>query len=130
VSPRKSSTSSGRTTFRSRYLGLEVAGEPFPALSPRWWEASLRAALDATPGAAGGRFRLVRAEGRRAIVEVDHREAARARAAWNGGVGGRDRWTLATRRTWGTLVGAKRWLRAPSTGSRGRAPAAGTRSTP
>jgi hypothetical protein len=57
------------------------------------------------------RFRVIRVEGRRAVVEVGHQDATRARAAWNRAappVEGR----LATRRTWGTLVGAKRWLKA------------------
>jgi hypothetical protein len=53
----------------------------------------------------------VRAEGRRAIAEVDHRAAAAARAVWNGPAAGSPELILATRRTWGTLVGAKRWLR-------------------
>ncbi len=112
MSPRKSSTSSGRSKSRPRYLGIEVAGQPFPALSPRWWEANLRVGLDRTPGPTGVPFRLVRVEGRRAIAEVDRYVAGRARSAWNAPVSGDDRIRFATRRTWGTLVGAKRWLRA------------------
>jgi len=54
-------------------------------------------------------FRLVRSEGRRAIAEVDHRSVGRARAAWNGAAPTGP--ALETRRTWGTLVGAKNWLR-------------------
>jgi hypothetical protein len=112
VSPRKSSTSSGRpTTYRPRYLGIEVAGEPFPRPSPRWWEATLRAGLERAPGGIAGKFRLIRADGRRAVAEVDHRAAAAARSAWNGPAPGAPQLTLSTRRTWGTLVGAKRWMR-------------------
>lgn len=111
MNPRKSSTSSARIPFdRPRYLGIEVAGEPFPPPSPRLWETWLRAAL--TQAREGDlRFRFVRAEARRAIVAVAHTDAARARDAWN--VGQIDGMSvgLATRRTWGTLVGAKRWAR-------------------
>jgi hypothetical protein len=114
VSPRKSSTSSGRPKHRPRYLGIEVAGEPFPVLSPRWWDAALRAGLARGPGGSTDRFRLVRSEGARAIAEVDHSDAAAARTAWNAKVDGAPGLTLVTRRTWGTLVGAKRWLRGPS----------------
>jgi hypothetical protein len=109
VSPRKSSTSSGRApTLRPRYLGIEVAGALLAPPSPRWWEATLRRCLDrsATPG----RFRVVRSEGYRAIVQVDQFHAVASRAAWTTAVdepGAR----LISRRTWGTLVGAKRWLR-------------------
>jgi hypothetical protein len=114
VSPRKSSTSSGKRPPRSRprYLGLEVAGELFPPPPPRWWEATLRRALDASP--ARGGFRLVRSDGFRAIVEVDQFRAPAARIAWTipldesrpGGT------ALRACRTWGTLRGAKAWLRA------------------
>jgi len=110
VSPRKSSTSSGRPApLRPRYLGVEVAGEHFPPPSPRWWEAALRRGFDRA--AVAGRFRLVRAEGYRAIAEVDQFRALAARAAWTGpasepGV------RLAVHRTWGTLRGAKAWVRA------------------
>ncbi len=79
-----------------------MAGEHLPALSPRWWEAALRArALSIS-------FRVVRTEGRRAVVEVDQRTLAAARAGWPGPLDGG--LTLATVRTWGTLVGAKSWL--------------------
>ncbi len=108
MSPRKSSTSSGRRSDapRPRYLGLEVAGEHFPSLSPRGWEALLRGRFDPALGPPG--FRLIRSDGGRAVVEVGHRSMGTARTAWNGPLpqGGR----LATVRTWGTLVGAKRWL--------------------
>jgi hypothetical protein len=56
------------------------------------------------------RFRLIRVEGRRAVVEVGHVDVARARVAWNQVVIP-PQGNLATYRTWGTLVGAKRWLR-------------------
>jgi hypothetical protein len=52
-------------------------------------------------------------EGRRALVDVPHTWAVRARNGWTG------QWTandgteleMRTYRTWGTLVGGKRWLR-------------------
>jgi hypothetical protein len=110
VSPRKSSTSSGRAApLRPRYLGIEVAGEHFPPPSPRWWEATLRRGFDRA--AIGGRFRLVRAEGYRAIAEVDQFRAVAARGAWTGPADERGV-RLAARRTWGTLRGAKAWVRA------------------
>jgi hypothetical protein len=107
VSPRKSSTSSARSSEpRPRYLGLEVAGEHLPPLSPRWWEGTLRRRSEAAP--FGVPFRLVRSDGPRAIVEVEHLQLATARALWTGPID--DRLVLATVRTWGTLVGAKAWL--------------------
>ncbi len=115
ASPRKSSTSSGRAAERPRprYLGLEVAGDQPLLPSPRAWEAILSARwARGARGPASG-FRIVRSDGRRAIVEVEHRAASWARAAWNGpdpaGAGP----TIATRRTWGTLVDAKVWMRRP-----------------
>ena len=112
MSPRKSSTSSGRPKKdRPRYLGVEVAGEPFPHPSPPAWNALLKAGLDRVPGERFPRFRLLRAEGRRAIVEVAHTDLAAARIAWNAPVAGSPQLRLSTRRTWGTLVGAKRWIR-------------------
>ncbi|HTT46125.1 MAG TPA: hypothetical protein VMH38_08985 [Thermoplasmata archaeon] len=109
MSPRKSSTSSGKPPARRpRYLGIEVAGELFPSLSPRDWEVLLSGRLAAV-GAPTVRFRIIRAEGRRAIAEVDHRVAAQARAAWS--VTGPPGPTMVPHRTWGTLVGAKAWLR-------------------
>ena len=112
MSPRKSSTSSGRPpTRRPRYLGIEVAGEHLPPLSPVWWERSLRSCLERAGLGVG--FRLLRSEGRRALVEVDHRAAVPVRAAWT------TSWStpestveIATRRTWGTVRGGKEWLRA------------------
>jgi RNase P/RNase MRP subunit POP5 len=114
VSPRKSSTSSGKRPPRARprYLGLEVAGEPFPPAT-RWWETTLRDLLDRS--AVTGRFRLVRTDGYRAIVEVDHRLSATLRVAWTTELEERGhRLRLGTRRTWGTLRGAKAWLRGPT----------------
>jgi len=114
VSPRKSSTSSGKATpfptRRPRYLGLEVVGELLPPLSPRAWESLLADRWTAT-GEPSPRFRLIRSEGRRAIVEVDHLLAARARAAWSGATRAPGVPTLVSFRTWGTLVGAKAWIR-------------------
>jgi hypothetical protein len=113
VSPRKSSTSSGRPpTQRPRYLGIEVAGELLPPLPPRWWEATLRRCLDRA--GVPDRFRVVRVYGRRAIAEVEHRAAPAARAAWSArDVESAPPLELTTIRTWGTLRGAKAWLREP-----------------
>ncbi len=113
MSPRKSSTSSGKpSSLRPRYLGIEVAGEPFPPPSPRWWESALRRGFDRAR--IGGRFRLVRSDGYRAVVEVDQHRSPAARAAWNGPADDTGSVALVTRRTWGTLRGAKAWLRARS----------------
>ncbi len=111
MSPRKSSTSSARRTPRPRYLGVEAAGELVPPLPARGWEAALRSAW-ARVEAGPLRLRIVRSDGRRAIVEVEHTALPSARAAWNGPVAAPAGLTLRTRRTWGTLVGAKRWWRA------------------
>jgi hypothetical protein len=86
-----------------------VAGEHFPPFS-RDWEAWLRDRLDRS-GLGSVRFHLIRAEGRRAIVEVDHRQALPARSAWT--TPDPSGFAVAPRRTWGTLVGAKAWLREP-----------------
>jgi hypothetical protein len=110
VSPRKSSTSSGRPpTRRPRYLGLEAAGEHLPPLSARWWEGTLRAALDAA--GVPDRFRVVRSEGRRAIVEVDHLALLRVRSVLDRPPAGPGASRVGARQTWGTLRGAKAWLR-------------------
>ena len=86
-----------------------MAGEHFPPFA-RDWELGLRDRL-VRSGQANLPFRVVRCEGRRAIVEVAHSAASAARAAWNlPDPDGRGP-DLATRRTWGTLVGAKAWLR-------------------
>ncbi|MCI4317274.1 MAG: hypothetical protein L3J96_01930, partial [Thermoplasmata archaeon] len=58
-----------------------------------------------------GRMRVIRAEGKRAIVEVPHLLAGKARAAWTG------KWTTvqgvalqaSTIRTFGTLRKGKEW---------------------
>jgi len=113
VSPRKSSTSSGkrRTTTRPRYLGVEVAGELFPPPPARWWEETLRRCLEASP--AAGWFRIVRTAGYRAVVEVDQWRAVPARAAWTRELeGSGPAVRLRSRRTWGTLKRAKAWVRA------------------
>jgi RNase P/RNase MRP subunit POP5 len=112
VSPRKSSTSSAEPVERPRYLGLEVAGVAFV---PRpWLERALRDALP--PALEDHRYRrprIVRLERSRAVVEVGHRWAAVARKAWNGPMTGPQGSPVevSTRRTWGTLRGAKVWLR-------------------
>ncbi|MGA8543212.1 MAG: hypothetical protein WB947_06740 [Thermoplasmata archaeon] len=89
-----------------------MAGEPFPPPA-RWWETTLRHLLDRS--AVAGRFRLVRTDGYRAIVEVDQHIAAALRVAWTTELEERgSRLRLGTRRTWGTLRGAKVWLRRPT----------------
>jgi hypothetical protein len=115
VSPRKSSTSSANQLFRPRYLGLEVAGPSRFLPSARWWEETLRARLAAAVGGSV-QLRVIRIEARRAIVEIDHRVTPAARGAWNGAVTSPagEPWQLTTQQTWGTLVGAKAWLRQPS----------------
>jgi hypothetical protein len=60
---------------------------------------------DRSPGIP---FRLIRSEGFRAVVEVEHLLVTAARSTWPGRV--EDHVSLATVRTWGTLVGAKAWL--------------------
>jgi hypothetical protein len=57
--------------------------------------------------------RVVRVEADRALAEVPHGLAARARAAWNGPLElpGAPALSIATRRTWGTLRKGKSWLR-------------------
>jgi hypothetical protein len=113
ASPRKSSTSYGkRSPPRPRYLGIEVAGPHPPPGSPHAWEAVLRARLERA-GISPSCFRLIRFEGPRAIAEVDHRTAPLARAAWEAPGTGPPDLPLVPRRTWGTLVGAKAWLRRP-----------------
>ncbi|MGI0131530.1 MAG: hypothetical protein ACREDK_00300 [Thermoplasmata archaeon] len=116
MSPRKSSTSSGRpVALRPRYLAIEVAGDQ--PLSPRYLEGALVARLGLLD--VPGRVRLIRAEGNRALVEVPHRAVAAARIAWTGA------WTTdrgaplatVTRRTYGTLVKGKVWLRGARPGS-------------
>ena len=86
-----------------------MAGDsPF---SPRQLERWLSDRL-ATDGPAP-KLRVVRIDGRRALVDVPHTWAVRARTQWTA------RWTaqdgavleVRTYRTWGTLVGGKRWLR-------------------
>jgi len=107
---RKSSTSSGRRPrAHARYLGIEVAGEPVPSLSPARWVDTLRAAL-AADGLADLGFRLVRSGPTRAVVRVIATDLALARRAWDRRGPLPPPSALRTTRTWGTLVGAKRWL--------------------
>ena len=114
MSPRKSSTSSGRPrTLRPRYLGVEVAGEHLPPGFPaRWWEERLGAML-ASAGGPEGPVRVLRVQGPRAIVAIDQFRTAAARRAWNGPAPDGPGWHFVTRRTWGTLVGAKTWIARP-----------------
>ncbi len=110
MSPTRSSTSSGKSFPRPRYLGIEVAGPSLfsSRLLERWLSDRLASLHGDRP-----KIRVVRWEERRALVDVPHLWAVRARAAWNG------EWTVAeggpllvrTHRTWGTLAKGKRWLR-------------------
>jgi len=114
ASPRKSSISYGnRSPPRPRYLGLEVAGTHPPPGSAPAWDALLRARL-LRAGIPVGSLRVIRCEGPRVIAEIDHRSAALARAAFEAPDPGSPDLRLVPRRTWGTLVGAKAWLRRPS----------------
>ena len=111
MSPRKSSTSSGNLSPRPRYLGVEVAGDlPVPA---RWVERELGRLLQPTAPGPAARLRVIRWDGNRGLIEVGHRDVPRARQQWNGEVDGPSgtRLTIATRRSWGTLRGGKRWIR-------------------
>ncbi|HTP56237.1 MAG TPA: hypothetical protein VML53_06220, partial [Thermoplasmata archaeon] len=81
---------------------------PFPR-TPAEWDALLRERLGRA-GSAAPVFRIVRAERARAIVEVDHRSARDVRAAFDSAPRA-DAPHLRSVRTWGTLVGAKAWLR-------------------
>ncbi len=114
MSPRKSSTSSAeRPSPRSRYLGLEVAGDqPLPP-SPRWLEHELGRLAARGPESPPLKFRIIRWEGRRGLVEVGHFDLAWARERWNATIEGATgrRFTVKTHRTWGTLRKGKLWLR-------------------
>jgi len=110
--PRKSSTSSGKANpSRPRYLGIEVAGTSNLRSSPPWWQSLLSSFQPPSP--APPPFRVIRFDRDRAIVEVGHRTVPSARVAWNATVSGPDgrRYSVRTVRSWGTLVGAKAWLR-------------------
>ncbi|MCI4326488.1 MAG: hypothetical protein L3K16_02465 [Thermoplasmata archaeon] len=96
-----------------------MAGEP--SVPSPWWEGILVDRLRlVAPNDAPTRVRWIRREGGRAIVEVDHRVVPAARQAWNIDLvapSGRPV-RLSTRRSWGTLRGAKAWLRTPPTSGR------------
>ncbi|HEY6238837.1 MAG TPA: hypothetical protein VIZ68_06605 [Thermoplasmata archaeon] len=88
--------------------------QPIP---PRHLERELLRRLIAA-GAPTPDLRLVRFEGQRALVRIDHLEVARARSAWSdpgtpptpsGSIG------LRTVRTYGTLRKGKAWLRSRRT---------------
>jgi len=98
---------------RPRYLGIEVAGQPVPRLSPAAWHDLLqhrwRAHAEPTQ-----QFRIIRVAPTRALVEVDQRTLALGRTAWNAVIvaDGERSYRVATVRAWGTLVSGKAWLRA------------------
>lgn len=64
----------------------------------------------ATAGGPGGPIRVLRVQGRRAVVQIDQLHTGAARQAWNGPTPNVPGLRLMTRRTWGTLVGAKAWI--------------------
>ena len=86
-----------------------TGGQPLP---PRLLELWLRRSLSETLGAPAS-VRVIRVEGRRALVEVSHLSATVARHTFSGELPGAPLpgLALATRRTWGTLRLAKLWLR-------------------
>ncbi|MGB6501761.1 MAG: hypothetical protein WBG19_10285 [Thermoplasmata archaeon] len=96
-----------------------MAGSHPPPSSPHVWEAVLRARL-ARAGVSPGSFRLIRSDGARAVAEIDHRAAAPARAAWQSPPADVADFPLVPWKTWGTLVGAKAWLRGTSNHRRPR----------
>jgi hypothetical protein len=88
-----------------------VAGEHLPSFfSPRDWEGLVHARL-ARQGFDSMRFRIVRSAARRAIVEVGHLDLTRFRSSFAEASG--EGPAIRSVRTWGTLVGAKAWLRGP-----------------
>lgn len=111
MNPRKSSTSSGKPPARPRYIGVELTGDR--TLSARGLEQVLIERLR-TPERPDPWVRVIRLDHGRAIVEVAHTEAVRARTVWNttytllNGVP----LDLVTHSTWGTLRKAKAWSRA------------------
>ena len=107
MSPRKSSTSSDRPSSRPRYLAVEVAGDqPFPAAP------LLERLLLQELGRPDPIFRLIRSEGPRALLRVDHRSVGAARLAWNGPLAPAGP-SLRTLLSYGTLRKGKEWLRHP-----------------
>ncbi len=80
-----------------------------PKLLERW--LTERLATEGPPP----KLRVIRVDGRRALVDVPHVWAGRARSLWTGHWTAPDgtRVEMRTHRTWGTLVGGKRWLRRP-----------------
>ncbi len=79
--------------------------------SPRLLEQSLRESVTREHRGPVP-VRIVRIQGRRAIVEVPHWAAAAARRAWNPAPDRRptDALGIGTVRTYGTLLKAKAWL--------------------
>ncbi|MFG1530554.1 MAG: hypothetical protein AAFA34_04700 [Thermoplasmata archaeon] len=79
--------------------------------SPKAWDDLLRRPLAARgPGFA---WKLVRSNGRRALVEIDHRDLPKARSAWEA-KDGAPTGPVRSYATWGTLRVGKRWLSPPS----------------
>ena len=112
MSPRKSSTSSANRSPRPRYLAIEVAGEP--PFAARSLEHELRRRLEGA-GRSSPALKIIRLEGRRAIIRVDHLDVSAARVAWNGPNAARTPGGLSLRtlRTYGTLRKGKAWIRSP-----------------
>ncbi|MHB1435217.1 MAG: hypothetical protein ACYCPN_04985 [Thermoplasmata archaeon] len=75
--------------------------------SPRAWDELLRRPVAVrAPGLA---WRIVRANDRRALVEIDHRDLPKARSAWEAKDDG-PTGPVRSFATWGTLRLGKRWL--------------------
>ncbi len=85
-----------------------MTGELVPVGSPDAW----RHVLDGIePATRPFSYRVVRSDARRAIVAVDQHTMVLARARWNAASDPAGQWSIRTERTWGTLVGAKTWIR-------------------
>ena len=67
----------------------------------------------AAAGVPAGPIRVLRVQGARAVVAIDQFRTDAARRAWNGPAPGGSGLRFTTRRTWGTLVGAKTWIARP-----------------
>ncbi|MHB1932441.1 MAG: hypothetical protein ACYCPV_05600 [Thermoplasmata archaeon] len=75
--------------------------------SPKAWDELLRRPVAAR--ASGFAWKIVRANDRRALVEIDHRDLPKARSAWEARDGAPPG-PVRSCATWGTLRLGKRWL--------------------
>ncbi len=112
-SPKRSSTSSAKPSRRPRYLAVELAPGTH-AIAPRSLEAALAQRLASATPEGRPRVRVLRFDGQRSLVEVDHLWVGPARERWNGTLTLPDGRSVgvATRRAYGTMRKGKRWLRA------------------